>query len=72
MNDDRLIADYIRDRYPEMLTTLDFAFYRIGHALRSFADNFAAGFKAATTLREEDEDNGTNNDLDMPCGRDSE
>ncbi len=71
MNDDKLIADYIRDRYPEMLTTLDFAFYRIGHALRSFADNFAAGFRAAT-LREEDEDNGTNNDLDMPCSRDSE
>ena len=67
MNDDKLIADYIR----EMLTTLDFAFYRIGHALRSFADNFAAGFRAATP-REEDEDNGTNNDLDMPCSRDSE
>lgn len=36
--DDKLIADYVRERYPEMLTTLDFMFYRIGHALRSFAD----------------------------------
>ena len=67
---DKLIADYVRERYPEMLTTLDFVFYRIGHGLRTMADSFVAGFRAG--FNKEDEDNGTNNDLDMPCSRDNE
>lgn len=67
---DKLIADYVRERYPEMLTTLDFAFYHIGHGLRTMADSFVAGFRAG--FNKEDEDNGTCDDIDLHSDGDNE
>ena len=33
MNENDLIAEYIKERYPEILQTMDFAFFKLGKVI---------------------------------------
>lgn len=41
MKEDEIIAQYVKERYPQMLSTADFAIYKICMEWREFYDAFA-------------------------------
>lgn len=45
MSDNDIIAEYIKERYPEVLTTADFALFKLEIACRKFANDFLESFK---------------------------
>lgn len=47
MNEDKIIADYIRDRFPQMLNTSDFAMYKFGRQVGNAINCFTEGFKSS-------------------------
>lgn len=40
MSENDIIAEYVKENYPEILNTTDFALYRLSVALRKFIDDF--------------------------------
>lgn len=52
MNEDKIIADYIRTRYPQMLCTTDFTMYKfgaqVGSAFRCLVDSFNKSYNSLT------------------------
>ena len=40
MSENDIIAEYVKEYHPEILTTLHFATYRLGSACRKFANDF--------------------------------
>lgn len=57
MNEDKIIADYIRDRFPQMLNTSDFARYKfcqqVGNAINSFTECLKSAFNGLTSEQSE-------------------
>lgn len=45
MSENDIIAEYIRDKYPEMLGTADFALYKMALALRGVASSIVEAFQ---------------------------
>ena len=35
MNENDIIAEYVKERYPELLTAIEFTFYKLGCALKN-------------------------------------
>ena len=46
-NDNEIIAAYVKERYPEMLRTTDFALYKMGARCRAFVDALTVTLKKA-------------------------
>ena len=44
-NENDLIAEYIKENYPELIATMDFALFRIRKACQQFTINFLDSFK---------------------------
>ena len=44
-NDNEIIAAYVKERYPEILKTSDFALYKIGKRCNMFVTALADAFK---------------------------
>lgn len=47
MNDDKMIADYIKERMPEILNTYDFAIYKFSRSITNFVNGFVKTFNDA-------------------------
>ena len=44
MNENDIIAEYVKENHPDILNTTDFALYRILVALRKFINDFNKAF----------------------------
>ena len=45
INESEIIAEYVKERFPEMLKTSDFALYKIGKKCNMFVTALADSFK---------------------------
>ena len=45
MSENDIIAEYVREKLPEILTSVDFNLYRLSMACREFANNAVEVFK---------------------------
>ena len=45
MGENDIIADYVKEHYPEILETIDFNLYKLSYACRSFCESFSDAFK---------------------------
>lgn len=45
MSENDILAEYIKEKHPEILTSVDFAVYRLGRACRKLAEDFLEAFK---------------------------
>lgn len=45
MKEDEIIAQYVKERYPEILRTYDFAIYEFHTACREFCDDFVRAIR---------------------------
>ena len=45
MGENDVIADYVKEHYPEILETIDFNLYKLSYACRSFCESFSNAFK---------------------------
>lgn len=45
MTENDMIAEYIKERMPELLTTCDFALYRLGYRLQEMASDIVEAAK---------------------------
>ena len=45
MEENDVIAEYIKAKYPELLTSIDFAFFKIGMICRGFVNAVTESFK---------------------------
>lgn len=45
MNENDLIAEYIKERYPEVLQTIDFAVFKLAACCRKFANDAIESLK---------------------------
>ena len=45
MNENDLIAEYVKERHPEILKTTDFAFFKLGKRLSKLGEDLAAPIK---------------------------
>ena len=44
-NENDLIAEFVKEKYPELLTTLDFAIFRISKVCQQIANDIFDSFK---------------------------
>lgn len=45
MRENDIIAEYVKEKYPELLITPEFTFYKLGCALRNVASSFVEAVK---------------------------
>lgn len=45
MNENDIIAEYIKSKYPELLYTTDFALYKLGKGIKDFVNRFKENLK---------------------------
>lgn len=69
-----ILADYVRQNYPHIANTTDYAFYRMGvrmgEAVTSIMDGLRGAFTTSTTDEEDDEDTTEEEDENDSRGTD--
>ncbi len=48
-SDNDILAEYVRERYPEIPRTIDFAFYSLAQRAKEFGANMREAFSAINT-----------------------
>jgi hypothetical protein len=55
INQDKIIADYVRSKYPHLLRTTDFAFYKIGRVISQTFQILSGGNGEVTIIDKRDD-----------------